>query len=144
MGKEHKGKRLEIGFGDNVIKMPSSFIGQIYKISKVEQVMECLTQGVPEGKVILIDDSGGTLTAPIIEDFSGILCFGGTTRSHLGILTREFKIPCLMSVNLQGNEELKDDDWVEVEYDAPARTAASYHDKGEAVTARIWKIEKEV
>jgi hypothetical protein len=143
MSKDSEGKRVEIGHGDNVLRHPSNIEGQILAISDADQVMEFLTQGIPKGKIILIDDSGGTLTAPLIEDFQAILCLGGTTRSHLGILAREFKIPCLMNVILGETERLKNDDWVEVEYSAPARTAASYHGKGEAITAHIWKIEKE-
>ena len=65
-----------------------------------DKVLEYLKDGVPEETIAIVDDSGGTLTAPILERFKGVLCAGGTTRSHLAILTREYNIPCLMNVNL--------------------------------------------
>lgn len=52
-------------------------------VSTIEQVMEFLTDGIPPGTIAVIDDSGGTLTAPIIEGFAGVICLGGTVRSHL-------------------------------------------------------------
>ena len=58
-----------------------------------------LTGGVPENTVAIIDDSGGTLTAPILGDFNAVVCMGGTVRSHLGILTREYNVPCLMNAD---------------------------------------------
>jgi signal transduction protein with GAF and PtsI domain len=93
-----------------------------------------LTEGVPEGTIAVIDDSGGTLTAPILEDFAGVVCMGGTIRSHLGILTREYNIPCLMAADLDG---LADGDTVLVEYSKPA--ADAYAARDDAARARIIK-----
>jgi len=42
-------------------------------------VMEMLVEGVPEQTIAVIDDSGGTLTAPILADFAGVICLGGTS-----------------------------------------------------------------
>ena len=42
------------------------------------------------------------LTAPIIEQFAGVICAGGSVRSHLGILSREYGIPCLMNARVSG------------------------------------------
>ena len=64
--------------------------------------MAMLTEGVPADTIAVIDDSGGTLTAPILGDFKGVVCMGGTIRSHLGILTREYGVPCLMAAKLDG------------------------------------------
>ena len=77
-----------------------------------------LTGGVPENTVAIIDDSGGTLTAPILGDFTAVVCMGGTVRSHLGILTREYNVPCLMNATLDG---LADGDEVTVEYSQASR-----------------------
>jgi phosphohistidine swiveling domain-containing protein len=95
-----------------------------------------MRSGVPEGSIAVIDDSGGTLTAPILEKFAGVVCAGGTVRSHLGILTREYGIPCLMNVRLAG---IFTGDLIELETSAPARTADSYQ-RGEEMPARIWKV----
>jgi signal transduction protein with GAF and PtsI domain len=85
--------------------------------------------------VAVIDDSGGTLTAPILDGFRAVICLGGTVRSHLGILTREYGIPCLMNAAIAG---LHDGDEVEIEATAAVPTADEYS-AGSAVRARVWK-----
>lgn len=107
-----------VGTGANVFAVSGDVVGTARLVSTVEAVLQMLTEGVPEGTIAVIDDSGGTLTAPILEHFTGVLCMGGTVRSHLGILTREYGVPCLMDVQLDG---LQDGDRVKVEYSkAPA------------------------
>jgi signal transduction protein with GAF and PtsI domain len=91
---------------------------------------------VPADIIAIIDDSGGTLTAPILEKFKGVICAGGTVRSHLGILTREYGIPCLMNARISGIHE---GDRVAMETSAPAKTAEAYQ-QGREMTARIWKV----
>ena len=39
--------------------------------------MEWLTEGVPEDTIAVIDDCGGTLTAPILGDFKAVVCREG-------------------------------------------------------------------
>jgi signal transduction protein with GAF and PtsI domain len=101
-----------------------------------DKVLEYLTKGVPSDTIAIVDDSGGTLTAPVLERFKGVLCAGGTTRSHLAILTREYGIPCLMNVRLSG---IHDGDRLEVEVSARARTAEDYA-SGTEVAARVWRL----
>ena len=84
----------------------------------------------------MIDDSGGTLTAPILGDFKAVVCMGGTIRSHLGILTREYNVPCLMAATLDG---LQDGDSVVVEYSKPAADAYADAETAAASRARIIK-----
>lgn len=126
-----------VGTGDNVFKAAADVTGTARYISDVEKVMEMLTGGVPENTVAIIDDSGGTLTAPILGDFKAVVCMGGTVRSHLGILTREYNVPCLMNVTLDG---LADGDEVTVEYSKPAADAYADTDGASEHRARIIKI----
>jgi hypothetical protein len=126
-----------VGTGDNVFKAPADVVGIAHYVSDVEKVMELLTGGVPENTVAIIDDSGGTLTAPILGDFKAVVCMGGTVRSHLGILTREYNVPCLMNAALDG---LADGDEVSVEYSKPAADAYADADSASAARARIIKI----
>src|SRR5260370_406716 len=86
----------------------------------------------------VMDDSGGTLTAPIIESFKGVICAGGSTRSHLGILTREYGVPCLMNAKISG---IRNGDTVEIEVTAAAKTAEAYQ-KGVEMTANIWRLKR--
>jgi len=112
--------RLVVGSGDNVFRAKEDLTGTARFISDVDVVMDMLMNGVPPKTIAVIDDSGGTLTAPILEHFYGVVCMGGTVRSHLGILTREFGVPCLMAAELDG---LQDGDEVTVEYSKPAKDA---------------------
>ncbi|MBK5220225.1 MAG: hypothetical protein JJE35_10645 [Thermoleophilia bacterium] len=126
-----------VGSGDNVFKAPADVTGTARYISDVDRVMEMLTGGVPDNTVAIIDDSGGTLTAPILGDFKAVVCMGGTVRSHLGILTREYNVPCLMNVTLDG---LADGDEVTIEYSKPAADAYADADGASEHRARIIKI----
>jgi signal transduction protein with GAF and PtsI domain len=98
--------------------------------------MKSLTAGVPPDTISIIDDSGGTLTAPIIEHFKGVICAGGTVRSHLGILTREYGIPCLMNAQISG---IRDGDKIEIEAAGPAKTTEAYQ-QGLDMSVRVWKL----
>ncbi len=128
--------RVIIGAGDNVFQAKGDVTGTARLISTVDVVMDMLLNGVPDKTIAIIDDSGGTLTAPILEGFAGVVCMGGTVRSHLGILTREYNIPCLMAADLDG---LQDGDSILVEYSKPA--ADAYAERNEAARARIIKID---
>lgn len=130
---DEQGRALA-GHGDNVFSTPQDVVGTARFISDVETVMEMLVDGVPEGTVAIIDDSGGTLTAPILEEFTAVVCKGGSVRSHLGILTREYQIPCLMNATVAG---ISEGDQVQVEYSRPAKSP--YEEDG-APQARIWKL----
>ncbi len=124
------------GTGDNVVRRPDNATGVAGYIRTSERVIELMENGVPSDLIAIIDDSGGTLTAPILEKFKGVICAGGTVRSHLGILTREYGIPCLMNVKISG---IREGDRVEIETSAAAKTAEAYQ-RGEAMTARIGKL----
>lgn len=126
-----------VGAGDNVFKAPADVTGIARYISDVDKVMEMLTGGVPERTVAIIDDSGGTLTAPILGNFTAVVCMGGTVRSHLGILTREYNVPCLMNADLDG---LADGDEVTVEYSKKAADAYADAEAAADNRSRIIKV----
>ncbi len=125
------------GAGDNVVKRDANVTGTARYVRTLDKVLEYLTDGVPPGTVAIVDDSGGTLTAPVLEKFKAVLCAGGTTRSHLAILTREYGIPCLMNARLSG---IKDGDKLEVEAAATAKSADDYA-AGVDVPAHVWRLK---
>jgi len=127
--------RPVIGTGQNVFRADKDVTGTARLVSTVETVMDMLVNGVPEGTIAIIDDSGGTLTAPVLEHFAGVVCMGGTVRSHLGILTREYGVPCLMDAALDG---LHDGDVVQVEFTKPPADAYAANDQD--ARARVVKI----
>lgn len=128
--------RALCGVGDNVVRYPANVTGTARYIRSNERVMQYLTEGVPPGTIAVIDDSGGTLTAPIIDKFAGVICAGGTVRSHLGILTREYNIPCLMNAKVTG---IRDGATVVIEASAAAKTAEDYQQKIDR-TGRVWLL----
>jgi hypothetical protein len=132
---DDEGRQI-VGTGDNVFGT-DDVAGTARFISTVERVMEMLVEGVPERTIAVIDDSGGTLTAPILADFAGVICLGGTVRAHLGILSREHHVPCLMAAQIDG---LKEGDEILVEYSK--RAADAYADAQAAAEqrARILKV----
>ena len=134
LGEAADGK-VVVALGDNVSQGKGTVSGKVMFVTSPDQVIELLTEGVPEGTVAVIDDSGGTLTAPVLEDFTAVICMGGTVRSHLGILTREYGIPCLMNAALA---DLHDGDEVEIDVSVPVPSAEDYS-AGTAVRARVWK-----
>ncbi len=129
--------RAVVGYGDNVFKA-EDVTGTARLVSDIETVLDMLTNGVPEGTVAVIDDSGGTLTAPILEGFVAVICKGGSIRSHLGILTREYRIPCLMAAKVEG---IADGDTVTVEYSTPAFDPYAADGAAGSARARVLKIK---
>ena len=132
---DDEGRQI-VGTGDNVFST-DDVTGIARFISTVERVMEMLVEGVPERTIAVIDDSGGTLTAPILADFAGVICLGGTVRAHLGILSREHHVPCLMAAQIDG---LREGDGILIEYSK--RAADAYADAQTAAErrARILKV----
>lgn len=127
-----------VGHGDNAFPMSEDVEGIVRFVSTIEAVMDMLADGVPAETIAVIDDAGGTLTAPILEGFKGVLCKGGTVKSHLGVLSREFRIPCLMGVEVT---ELREGDRVRFESTKPLPdTSAEAAVAGQRDRARIWKL----
>lgn len=130
--------RTRCGQGDNVVRHKANVQGIARYVRTNERVMQYLSDGVPPGTIAIIDDSGGTLTAPILEEFAGILCAGGSVRSHLGILSREYNIPCFMNSKLNG---IRDGDRIEMEATAAPKTTEDYQTGTDRV-GRVWKLEE--
>lgn len=130
--------RSQCGQGDNVVEYPKNVVGTARYFRSIQDVATALADGVPAFTIAIIDDSGGTLTAPILEQFAGVICAGGTVRSHLGILTREYGIPCVMNAKVT---DIRNGDKVEVEVSGPAKTTEAYQ-SGKEMSVRVWKLPK--
>jgi len=113
-----------LGDGDNAFRADGDVEGEILVVREVSQVDRLMEEGVPEGTIGVIDDAGGTMTAPILEEFDGVLCLAGTVRSHLAIIAREFGVPLLMNVRLA--RPLESGERVRVEYSAEAQSIDAY------------------
>lgn len=68
-----------------------------------EDVLELMDTGA-EGIIALVRDAGATFLAPIYHELTGVVCTSGTPRSHIGIVSREFQVPCIMACRFDGDE----------------------------------------
>jgi phosphohistidine swiveling domain-containing protein len=112
-----------VGDGDNSFQT-DDIEGTVLVVREVKEVDRLMREGVPEGTIGVIDDAGGTMTAPILEEFEGIICPAGTVRSHLAIIAREFGVPTLMAARM--TRSLKTGERVRVQYSAEAQNVDAY------------------
>jgi signal transduction protein with GAF and PtsI domain len=72
-----------------------------------------------EGVIAGVQDAGATFLAPIFDELSGVVCMSGTPASHIGIVSREYQVPCVMATVFAGDLPA---DGAEVELDCSAAT----------------------
>lgn len=68
-----------------------------------DDVLDLMDTGA-EGIVAVVRDAGATFLAPLYHELTGIICTGGTVRSHIGIVSREFQVPCIMACTFPNGE----------------------------------------
>jgi signal transduction protein with GAF and PtsI domain len=78
-----------------------------------DDVIELMDSGA-EGVVALVRDAGATFLAPLYHELTAVVCTSGTPRSHIGIVSREFQVPCVMGTAFPDGEPA-DGDTVEVD-----------------------------
>jgi len=103
----------QIGTGTNVFAA-AAVSGRWRRLSSPDDVIALLDDSA-EGVVACVADAGATFLAPIFDDLSAVVCRSGTPMSHIGIVSREYRVPCLMGVTLT----FEPDDGTEVEVDCP-------------------------
>ncbi|MFN8050433.1 MAG: PEP-utilizing enzyme [Acidimicrobiales bacterium] len=112
-----QGDLEEIGRGQKVFD--AAAVGGVVRIlESPTDVLDLLDHGA-EGVIALVRDAGATFLAPLYHDLAGVLCTGGTLRSHIGIVTREFQVPCAMSVSFAEGREPSDGDRIELDCSGP-------------------------
>jgi signal transduction protein with GAF and PtsI domain len=67
-----------------------------------------------EGVVACVADAGATFLAPIFDELAAVVCLSGTPQSHIGIVSREYQVPCVMGAVFDGDRP-SDGDAVEVD-----------------------------
>jgi signal transduction protein with GAF and PtsI domain len=72
-----------------------------------------LMDDTAEGVVACVADAGATFLAPIFDELTAVVCLSGTPLSHIGIVSREYQVPCVMSAVLDA--EPKNGDTVEID-----------------------------
>ena len=61
-----------------------------------DDVLE-LMDDTAEGVVAGVQDAGATFLAPIFDELTAVVCMSGTQVSHIGIVSREYEVPCIMA-----------------------------------------------
>jgi signal transduction protein with GAF and PtsI domain len=102
----------DVGRGAKVFEA-SPVRGRWKALDGPDDVLELMTTGA-DGVLALVRDAGATFLAPIYHELTGIVCTSGTPRSHIGIVSREFQVPCVMGCVFEGGEP---EDGTEVELD---------------------------
>ena len=88
----------EIGRGTKVFDH-APVRGAFVPMEGPDDVLALMDSGA-EGVVALVRDAGATFLAPLYHELAAIVCTSGTVRSHIGIISREFKIPCVMGCSI--------------------------------------------
>src|SRR3954447_10919021 len=86
--------------------------GQWRRLSAPADVL-ALMDTTAEGVVACVADAGATFLAPIFDELTAVVCLSGTPQSHIGIVSREYQVPCVMAAAL--SVEPADGDTVEVD-----------------------------
>jgi phosphohistidine swiveling domain-containing protein len=92
----------EIGRGAKVFDH-AAVRGRFSPMEGPDDVLALMDSGA-EGVVALVRDAGATFLAPIYHELTAIICTSGTVRSHIGIVSREFQVPCVMGCQFDGAE----------------------------------------
>ena len=92
----------EIGRGAKVFDH-APVRGRFTPLAGPDDVLDLMDNGA-EGVVALVRDAGATFLAPIYHELTAIICTSGTVRSHIGIVSREFQVPCVMGCVFTADE----------------------------------------
>ena len=103
---------LECGRGAKVFDA-AAVRGAWRMLSSPDDVLD-LMDGTAEGVVACVQDAGATFLAPIFDELAAVVCLSGTPLSHIGIVSREYQVPCVMSAVFNGDQP-SDGDAVEVD-----------------------------
>ncbi len=66
-----------------------------------DDVLALMDSGA-DGVIAGVQDAGATFLAPIFDELTAVVCMSGTPSSHIGIVSREYQVPCIMATELTG------------------------------------------
>lgn len=77
--------------------------GRWQPVDAPEDVLALMDSGA-EGVVAVVRDAGATFLAPVYDELTAVVCTSGTPRSHIGIVSREYQVPCVMAATFAAGE----------------------------------------
>jgi signal transduction protein with GAF and PtsI domain len=104
-----------IGTGTRVVEMPA--VRGVWRMLHSPDDVLALMDDTAEGVVACVKDAGATFLAPIFDELTAVVCLSGTPLSHIGIVSREYQVPCVMATELADGVPA---DGTEVEVDCSA------------------------
>lgn len=91
--------------GYNVFDTAKSPSGTIKYLSAPADVISLIRSGKLAEHILLVRGGTTTFLAPALSMGAiGVITMSGAPESHLGILSREFQIPCVMTVHLADSD----------------------------------------
>jgi signal transduction protein with GAF and PtsI domain len=106
----------DIAFGTKVFDAPA--VRGTWRALRSPDDVLALMDSSAEGVVACVADAGATFLAPIFDELTAVVCLSGTPQSHIGIVSREYQVPCIMGAALLGAEPA-DGEPVEVDCSGP-------------------------
>ncbi|OPX06118.1 PEP-utilizing enzyme [Gordonia sp. i37] len=91
--------------GYNAFETTKSPVGEVKYLDSPQDVIEIVQSGKLSEFILLV--RGGTttfLTPALSMGAIGVITMSGAPESHLGILSREFQIPCVMTAHLTDSD----------------------------------------
>ena len=80
--------------------------GEVKFLSSPRDVIKLIKSGDLNKYILLVRGGTTTFLAPALQSgATGVITMSGAPESHLGILSREFQIPCVMSVHLANGSQ---------------------------------------
>jgi signal transduction protein with GAF and PtsI domain len=84
----------DVGAGTSVFEA-APVRGTWRRLSSPDDVLELMDTSA-DGVVACVADAGATFLAPIFDELTAVICLSGTPQSHIGIVSREYQVPCVM------------------------------------------------
>jgi hypothetical protein len=94
-----------IAEGFNTFNTEKKASGVVKYLASPPDVISIIQSGKLMDHILLVRGGTTTFLAPALSMGAiGVITMSGAPESHLGILSREFQIPCIMTVNLTQSE----------------------------------------
>jgi PEP-utilising enzyme, mobile domain len=91
--------------GYNVFETTKSPTGTIKYLESPQDVIGLIQSGKLAEHILLVRGGTTTFLSPALSmGATGVITMSGAPESHLGILSREFQTPCVMTVHLSDSE----------------------------------------
>lgn len=79
--------------------------GEVIYLPTPQSVIKLIQSGKLKDYILLVQGGTTTFLSPALSmGAKGVITLSGAPESHLGILSREFQMPCVMTTYLVGND----------------------------------------